>query len=155
MRKARGKQSSCSRSCLDVAYGLLARREHSRKELHWKLQQRENCADTDIDALLDALEADNLLSDERYAEAVVHAGLQRGHGRLKIRNKLRETGVSGLLVERYLDQADINWYEQIHQVRLKKVGEHLPVEYAARAKLSRFLASRGFETELIREELDL
>lgn len=151
-KSASGKPAS--RSCLDVAYSLLARREHSRKELYRKLSQRENCADISIHALLDKLEAENLLSVERYAEAVVHSGLQRGYGRLKILKKLRENDIPGALIDRYLNQADINWHEQIHQVRVKKVGECISDDYAERARLSRFLASRGFETELIREELD-
>ncbi len=143
------------RTCQDAAYALLARREHSRKELAWKLRQRSCCENTDLAVLLDKLEAERALSDERFAEAVVYSGLQRGHGRLKIRNKLRETGVAASLIAYYLDQADIDWHVQIHQVRLKKWGVHLPQHDRDRARLSRFLASRGFETELIRTELDL
>lgn len=144
-----------ARSCIDIAYSLLSRREHSRSELYRKLRSRNDCDEDDIDNLLDELENENLLSDERYTEMAVRSGLQRGHGRLKIRHKLRENGIASSLVTIYLDQADIDWYAHIHDVRLRKIGEELPQDYKERAKLSRFLAGRGFETEMIRAELDL
>ncbi len=143
------------RKCKDTVYALLARREHSRQEMYWKLRQREWCDEDEIVDLLDKFESSDLLSDERYAEMAVRSGLQRGHGRIKIRNKLREAGVSSSLITRYLDKANIDWWQHIHEVRLKKIGEHLPKDLADRAKLNRFLASRGFDSEHIRAELDL
>ncbi len=144
-----------ARKCIETVYALLARREHSRQEMVFKLRQREWCDETEIDDLLDRFESENLLSDERYAEMAVRSGLQRGYGRIKIRNKLRTSGVSTSLITTYLDKANIDWWKLIHEVRLKKCGEHLPKDFAERAKLNRFLASRGFDTELIRQELDL
>lgn len=143
------------RRCIDTVYALLARREHSRQQMHWKLRQREWCDEAEIDDLLDRFESSDLLSDERYAEMAVRAGLQRGYGRLKIRHKLREAGVSSSLINNYLEMANINWWQQIHEVRLKKCGEHLPTDMADKAKLNRFLASRGFDAEIIRAELEL
>lgn len=143
------------RRCVDTAYSVLAVREHSRQELYWKLKRREWCDDAEIDDLLDALEANNILSDDRYAESFVRFSLYRGHGRMKIRHKLRETGVSNSLIQKHLEDADINWYSQIHDVRIKKYGDTLPQDYADKAKLARFLAGRGFEAELIRQELEL
>ncbi len=143
------------RRCIDTAYSVLAVREHSRQELYWKLRRREWCDDAEINGLLDALEADNILSDDRYAESLVRSSLCRGHGRLKIRHKLLETGVATSLIQKHLEDVDINWYSQIHDVRIKKYGEILPNELADKAKLSRFLAGRGFEAELIRKELEL
>ena len=143
------------RRCIDTAYSVLAVREHSRQELYWKLRRREWCDEAEIDDLLDALETDNILSDDRYAESLVRLSLYRGHGRLKIRHKLHEAGVATSLIQKHLEDADINWYSQIHDVRIKKCGETLPKEFADKAKLSRFLAWRGFETELIRQEIEL
>jgi len=143
------------RKCIETVYALLARREHSRQEMHWKLRQREWCEEAEIIDLLDKFQKDNLLSDERYAEMAVRAGLQRGHGRIKIRNKLRESGVSGSLISQYLDNAKIDWRQHIHEVRLKKIGEHVPKDINDRAKLNRFLASRGFDIEYIKQELEL
>lgn len=143
------------RRCLDTAYSMLAIREHSRQELYWKLRKRSWCDEPEIDDLLDALEENNILSDERYTESLIRSRLSLGQGRLKIKQRLQESGVSSSLIVQYLDQANINWYTLIHQVRVKKCGEKLPIEFLDKAKLSRFLASRGFEAELIREELEL
>ena len=143
------------RRCIDAAYSVLAVREHSRQELYWKLRRREWCDEAEINGLLDALEADNILSDDRYAESLVRSSLSRGHGRIKIRYKLFATGVATSLIQKHLEDVDINWYSQIHDVRIKKCGETLPNELADKAKLSRFLAGRGFEAEFIRQELEL
>ena len=143
------------KKCIDTIYALLARREHSRYELTRKLQQREWCKEAEIQDLLDKFEAENLLSDERYTKMLVRSSLQRGYGRLKIRNKLRETGVSSALIHECLDAAEIDWYSLIHEVRLKKCGVHLPQDLAELAKLNRFLMSRGFDAELIRAELNI
>ncbi len=142
------------RKCIDTVYALLARREHSRLEMVRKLRQREWCDDAEIDNLLDRFESKDLLSNDRYTEMSIRSGLQRGYGRLKIISKLRGNGITNELINRYLDKTDIDWYAHIHEVRLKKCGEQLPGDIAERAKLQRFLASRGFDTGLIHQELN-
>ncbi len=142
------------RKCIDTVYALLARREHSRQEMVRKLRQREWCDEAEINDLLDRFESEDLLSNERYTEMRIRSGLQRGYGRLKIISGLRENGISSSLINSYLNKADIDWYVRIHEVRLKKCGEQLPRDFAERAKLQRFLASRGFDTELIHQELN-
>ncbi|MCK5725412.1 MAG: regulatory protein RecX [Thiotrichaceae bacterium] len=142
------------KSCQSTAIGLLARREHSRYELANKLRLREHCGDEDIESLLNSLEEKDYLSEERYTEMIVRSGLNKGYGRYKILNKLYQSKVTNLLIERYLNSDQINWYEQIHKVCMKKCAGQLPHDYNKRAKLARFLKSRGFENELIQLELN-
>lgn len=133
---------------------MLARREHSRFELANKLRLREHCEFEDIESLLDELQLKDFLSDDRYAEMIVRSGLNKGYGRYKIQNILFQNQVANLLVERYLKSDEINWYEQIHKVCMKKCAGVLPHDYNERVKLARFLRSRGFEQELIQLELN-
>jgi SOS response regulatory protein OraA/RecX len=77
---------------------LLARREHARTELGRKLSQR-GFSESLVGEVLDALEAENLLSDRRFTESFVEQRMARGQGPLKIRHELRERGISAELAK--------------------------------------------------------
>jgi regulatory protein len=141
--------------CTHLAYGLLVRREHARQELYWKLKQRPSCKLVDLDVLLDQLEAENYLSDKRYAEVAVRYDLSKGYGPTKIAYRLREKGVNDVYIQRYLYAQDIDWILLITTVRQKRFGIAIPNDLKDRAKQSRFLAGRGFTTDMIRNELSL
>jgi regulatory protein len=141
--------------CTHLAYGLLVRREHARQELYWKLKQRPSCRHVDLDILLDQLEAENYLSDERYTEVAVRYDISKGYGPTKIACRLREKGVNDVYIQRYLYAQDINWILLITTVRQKRFGIAIPNDLKDRAKQSRFLAGRGFTTDMIRNELSL
>jgi regulatory protein len=132
------------------ALGLLARREHSRRELARKLA---GAADAQLTALLDTLAADGLQSDSRYAEQFVASRAERGHGPLRIRHDLRQRGVAEALVEAAFAAADVDWEGRLEAVRRKRFGDPLPAGRDARARQARFLAQRGFTAEQIHKRL--
>tara|TARA_R110000868_G_scaffold411409_1_gene703770 strand:- start:12277 stop:12741 length:465 start_codon:yes stop_codon:yes gene_type:complete len=133
------------------AMNLLARREHSRYELQRKLLQREYPLDL-IASELDKLEQENLLSDERYVEAYINMRKNRGFGPLRIKEELREKGVSAILVDQYMS-ADIDWNTQARGVRERKFGEELPNDFPSCAKQMRFLQYRGYDAEQINQAI--
>ena len=128
---------------------FLARREHSRAELARKLAPYAE-ADA-IDALLDILEQENLLSNTRYVEMLAHARAGK-HGSLRLKADLREKGVPEIDMSDALDLARTKDMEAAHAVWQKKFGE-LALDSAERARQYRFLASRGFPSEVIRRVL--
>ena len=132
-----------------TAMDLLARREHSTRELKRKLKVRgmEGVA---VDQALAALQQERLLSDERFVEMLVHSRLGKGHGPLRIQAELREHGVSDELVGAAVDINDPQWYDKIKEVRHKRFGAGLPDTIDERAKQMRFLQYRGFTPEQIR-----
>ena len=75
---------------LQRAVALLARREHSRVELARKLMRRldEGQDRADVDAVLDELQRRDLLSEERFAAAVVRARASR-YGDARLRQDLQ------------------------------------------------------------------
>ena len=88
------------------AYRLLGRREYSVFELRQRLLQKWSGAggiDALVEDLLGALVAENLLSDERFAESFVRSRVARHQGPLKIRAALRQKGVDDPLVAAELD----------------------------------------------------
>ena len=61
-----------------AAMDLLARREHSQRELRTKLERR--FPPEQVDETLQTLAAEGLQSDSRFAEAYVRQRSQRGYG---------------------------------------------------------------------------
>ncbi len=103
---------------------------------------------------MDTLEAENLLSDRRFAESFVLQRVARGRGPLKIRYELRERGVSDDLVVQCMDVDRESWCKQALAVRHKRFGAEPPEDIRERSRQARFLAQRGFEQEHIRFALD-
>lgn len=126
-----------------TALDLLARREHSRRELLRKLQHRGACVAI-CQATLDQLEEDGLLSDERFCEAYIHARSQRGIGPQRLREELHERGVAEQLVENYLQAVQWDWAESARQVFAKRFPDGPACDFAERAKQLRFMQYRGF-----------
>ena len=99
---------------------------------------------------LDALEAENLLSDRRFTESFVLQRTARGQGPLKIRYELRERGVSDDLAAQYIEADRQGWCESALAARHKRFGAERPEDIKERSRQARFLERRGFEREHIR-----
>ena len=134
------------------ALSWLARREYGRQELIRKLVQR-GCAEEDATRIVAALTAEGLVSDERFIEALLHVRRVRGYGPLYIRRELEEKGIARGTIERWLDAGSRDWVEDVKRVYKKKYGGKQPASLAERAKRTRFLQSRGFTHEQIRQAL--
>lgn len=100
--------------------------------------------------MLAALTAEGLQSDERFTESYVHHRIERGYGPVRIRQELRERGVSPETIDMVLAAADADWQANLAGVRRKKFGKAVPSDYEEQARQSRFLYSRGFSAEQIR-----
>ena len=137
-----------------IALGLLARREHGRRELHGKLTQRGFAPEV-VAPVLDALEAEGSLSDARYARAFVHGRLERGWGVDRIRAELIRRGVEETWIEAALEETadEDDGYERLEAARRKKFGPDKPKDYKERARQARFLQYRGFPMDHIRRAL--
>jgi regulatory protein len=125
----------------------LANREHSRLELRTKLQRTAGDAHTvqEIDALLDNLAAQGLLSNERFVESRLHARSAR-FGNRRIEQELRRHGV----------EIDVDTQAQLRASELARAREvwrkkfgMLAQDPSGRARQARFLAARGFSAEVV------
>ena len=131
------------------AMDLLARREHSVKELLRKLCERYEETELIADVVRQ-LSEDNLVSDSRFAEMYIRSRIGRQFGPVKIKNDLRERGVSEDKIRCALNEANQNWLQLIQELSEKKYGKTLPSEAKETAKRMRFFQSRGFDTDCIR-----
>ena len=126
------------------AVALLARREHSRRELTDKLRQKGYNTD-EIEACCDELEAKTYLSDERFTLAFVKDRIQKGHGPLKIKAALLSKGVHQSLIEQCELWQDNDWQALAYQVASKKLLLLEDEPLTVKRKLNQFLQQRGFE----------
>ena len=131
----------------------LARREHSRAELERKLSSSLRGSDEpdlagQIRRTLDDLAARGLLSDERAAESLL-ASQSRRFGSRRLKQSLFAKGLAPDLVAATVQQSRATEAERARDLWLRRFGA-APADVAARARQMRFLAGRGFDTDIIR-----
>ena len=131
-----------------TAMDLLARREHGRVELTRKLRQRGACPDM-IDAALDRLTEEGLLSESRYLESYINYRAGSGYGPLRIREELSQRGLARGDIEEALRECDFNWQERLEETWRRKFSGQVPVDAKERARQGRFLSYRGYPLEMI------
>lgn len=137
-----------SRLIRDRAMNLLARREHGRLELQRKLVQKGFNADS-VATVLDELSHEGLVSDHRYAESLVHSRIARGQGPLKIRAELSQNGIADSLIDEVMSDQKVDWWARAAEVRQKKFSSKAADTYDEKSRQGRFLASRGFPSDII------
>ena len=128
------------------AMRYLARREHSRAELHSKLLPHVQEGE-DLNAVLDELEKRNWLSDARATTQLVHAKRSR-YGTQRITHELRQKGIAENLIDEALPQLKETELDAAREVWQRKFGVS-PQDAKEKAKQVRFLQSRGFSMEVI------
>lgn len=144
-RKARAGLSLKAR-----AIGLLSRREHSRSELRRKLAPR--CDDPDqVEKLLDELERGNWLSQERFAESLVHRRAAR-HGTRRILQELRQHDLPEETLTELAQGLHATEYPRALEVWRKRFGSP-PADAREYARQFRYMANRGFAPDCLRRIL--
>jgi regulatory protein len=130
---------------------LLARREHSRRELAEKLTARGFETER-VARVLDELEQDGLLSAERFAQSFVAARYAKGQGPRRIRAELTERGIES--ADDYLHDERFDWVSLARSARVKRFGPAPPKDLKDKARQVRFLEYRGFGHDQIRRALE-
>lgn len=128
------------------ALAALTRREHSRTELARKLRPHAGTED-ELETLLDDLARERLLSEERFAESLVHRRSER-YGGQRIARELKEHGLAPDLIAAEMERLQESELARCRSVWQKRFGE-LPGSLAERARQQRFLLARGFSGETV------
>jgi regulatory protein len=129
------------------ALKLLARREHSARELKRKLAARDITADDAAAAVAHAT-SEGWQSDARYAEMLVRTRAANGYGPVRIEAELEVAGVAAEHIAAALDAAGVDWRELAREQHAKKFGAP-PRSSAERARQYRYLQGRGFDASQI------
>ena len=132
------------------ALRYLSTREHSRSELARKLVRYAG-EDDDVDALLNELEASKFLSEERFAESLVHRRAAR-FGNSRILRELQQHGIDADALAEVKSTLAQDETARAVEVWRKKFSQP-PANATERAKQMRFLLQRGFSHSAIQAAL--
>ena len=140
---------------LKKAFDLLSRRAHSTKELRDKLYKREY-SKRDIDTVIVECERLGLLNDELFANDYAAELSGQGKGRFKVKMKLRNKGLSEDHIEQALEKIVDNEEENAENALSRKLRSLMHEEDVnkRRQKAYRFLAYRGFSSDIIKNLMD-
>ncbi len=123
------------------AYRLLGRREYSLVELENRIQQKWPGAE-DVRHLVGQLAGENLVSDQRYAEAFTRSRIQRHQGPLKIRAAMRGKGVPDSIIDTAMEAEADDWLELARKwLQRQHPGQ---LSFKDKQKYYRRLVNRGF-----------
>jgi len=144
------------KQALHKAAALCSRSEHCTCDIRQKMQQWAVNED-DIENILEHLRKQNFLNEDRYAHAFVNDKFKFNKwGKIKITNHLRQKQLPDKQINQALKIIDISDYRQLLQRLLldkkRKTKESDTIKL--KAKLVRFAASRGFESDEIFRALD-
>ena len=129
------------------ALRYLSMREHSRLELGRKLARYAEEGD-DVNALLDFLEKNNLLSQERFCESLLNRRSAR-FGNNRIMAELQNHGVNGEALAGLKAGLADSEATRASEVWRRKFGA-VAADAAERSKQMRFLLQRGFSQRAAR-----
>ena len=129
-----------------AAMNLLARREHSQRELRDKLRSRFPDS-TLVEDVLHTLAAENLQSDERFAESFVRQRLSRGYGPLRLRQESKQRGLSEADLDAAFASVEPDWFDLAERCYRKKFGASPAEDLNDKARRVRFMSYRGFSRD--------
>lgn len=144
-RKPREKDQA---SAYDRALALLARREHSVRELKDKLDRRGLDADESA-AALESLKAKDFQSDARFGEMLVRSRIHAGYGPRWIRAELKTHGISAAAAQTLIEAADPDWLDLARSLLRRRYGNPA-ANLAERSKRAAFLLRRGFDASTVK-----
>lgn len=132
------------------ALRYLTRQEYSRLELEKKLSCDEYSPD-EVKNVLDRLEQQDFLSDERAAEQHVHIR-GRKYGSRRIRYELQIRGIAEHIIEDTMKDFEQAEFSNARVLWSKKFGA-APSSPKERSKQIRYLMGKGFPSEVVNKIL--
>ena len=124
------------------ALDILSRREHSAKELIFKLEKKFDSTE-EIFLTVSKLKKNNLLNDFRYAEAYVVARKRKGFGPKKIKFELLSKGIDESDIHKVLYEEG-GWKKAAKKAFDKKFKNGPSEETNEKLKQKSFMKNRGF-----------
>ena len=151
MKRPPGKDDPAKpkRSAYDKALGLLARREHSRKELKTKLRQG-GYEGEETSAAVDRLGEQHYQDDDRFAEVLLRGRIAQGYGPTRLRVELKSHGLADARIRELLEAAEVDWDASAAAQLRRRYGKAGVADAAERTRRAQFLLRRGFAAATVR-----
>lgn len=128
-----------------------SQKEYCRSEIAQKLRVK-GAASAEIEKLLERLEAECYIDEERYARAFVADKFRFDHwGRVKMSYALRQKGINANIIDEALAQIDEEEYRQslADFIASRRRTMKAASPYALNQKIARAAISRGFEPGMV------
>jgi regulatory protein len=146
-------ESPVAKEVEEICLRLLARREHSQKELLNKLALRGFSKD-DAQPVIDELAEQGWQDDLRYAENYARFRIRKGHGPIRVKQELKQNGIAAFDLESIVREEAGSWMALLEQVYSKKYPHDTVLDRSEWAKRSRFLLHRGFSGAMVNALFD-
>ncbi len=124
--------------------------DRCKKEIYSKLNSLELDDDNDKNFIIDFLQDEGFINDERYCRLYVKSKLNvKKWGVNKIKLSLISKGIDKDIIDDVLSEIDEDSYkdELINLLKNKKINETDP--YKRKAKLVRYAVSKGYSLSLV------
>lgn len=131
-----------------VCLRLLARREHSQKELLDKLALRGFARDEAL-PVIQIMAEQNWQNDLRYAESYIRLRITSGYGPVRIHYELQQRGIDSIDLDQQAEEQG-GWQSLLLDVYSRKYDDEKSLSQNEWLKRSRFLQQRGFSGEMIK-----
>lgn len=148
-RKGRRGKEDGECSGYDRALGLLARREHSARELRKKLVVRGHAADEAGDAI-ERLQQQDYQNDARFAASIARQRSAQGYGPRRIHAELKSHGLDEAAIREAIASLDGDWTAAAAAQLRRRYGARAPADRADRVARAGFLLRRGFDPATVR-----
>lgn len=139
------RRRSIEQTCLR----LLARREHSKRELLDKLALRGFRQD-EAEPVIAEIAERNWQNDDRYADCFTRQRIEKGYGPIRIRYELQQRGINNPNLDALAEEIAGGWLNHLLDVYGNKYNEEPVLSQSEWLKRNRFLLQRGFSGEMIK-----
>jgi regulatory protein len=128
-----------------------AYQERCHQEVREKLRSFQLTND-EIEEVISLLIDEKFLNEQRFAIAFAGGKFRvKQWGKIKIRHELQQRNISANCIKKALESIDSeDYYQTLYEIAQKK-ADQLTKSIADRQKLYNFLASKGYESNLIQE----
>jgi regulatory protein len=141
-----------TRDAYEMALGLLARREHSTREIALKLA-RKGVGVAERRETLRELQRRDYQNDRRFGEMLVRTRLATGHGPRWILAELAAHGIDARTGQALLEAVAPDWPALARAQLRRRYGQTPPASPAERAKRVAYLVRRGFDVTTVQSVL--
>jgi regulatory protein len=142
MGRSRGEPADAYQRAL----GLLVRREHSRRDLARKLEQR-GIEPAEASAAVEKLAGQGYQDDSRFAACFARDRAGSGYGPVRIRVELAGHGLDEEAISQALDACEADWPAQARRQVERRWTAEVLADPARRRKAVEFLLRRGFDQD--------
>ena len=144
--------------CKNSAFRLLARRQHSRREVEQKLVMK-GYSNRIVERVTEHLLINNFLDDKLFAENFIKYKIARKYGFNKIKAQLFEKGIEKTVITHFellysQDKKIESSALVLAEKKIESIKRKETDRTKIRAKLYNYLMMRGFSTDITKKVID-